>query len=85
VVDETGFFEEGRALGRSGPPVLRHRGPDRQLPDRRVPRLCLGTGAGVDRPGAVSPGSGPMTGPAAGPPASATRSPSPPNRHSPAR
>src|SRR5699024_9858646 len=38
VVDETGFFEEGRTFGRRCPAVFRHRRADREGPDQSVPR-----------------------------------------------
>ena len=53
VVDETGFLKQGKAS--CG--VARQytgRGQDHQLPDRGVRSLCLGPGARLYRPGAVS-------------------------------
>jgi hypothetical protein len=51
IPDETGFLKKGTRSG-CGPAVLRHRGPDRELPGRGVPGVC-GAGrrrAGADRP-----------------------------------
>lgn len=53
IVDETGFLKKGMKFRRSGPPVLRRGGADRELTDRCVPGLLVVAGAGVDRPGVV--------------------------------
>src|SRR3954469_1274087 len=53
IADETGFREEGRAVGRGAAPVLRYRGPDRELPARGVSGLRQFEGPGVDRSGVV--------------------------------
>src|SRR3954463_4542937 len=52
VVDETGFLKQG--LLRRGAAVHRLGGQDHQLPDWRIRGLCLGQGACLYRPGAVS-------------------------------
>ena len=51
VLDETGFVKKGDEVGRRAAAVLRHRGPRRELPGRRLPRLRrAGTGrALIDR------------------------------------
>ena len=47
------FREEGHAFGRRAAAVFRHRGPNRELPDRGVPRLRRCEGTGADRPRAL--------------------------------
>src|SRR5271156_3773857 len=41
VIDETGFLKQGKVSCGVGAPVHRFGGQDRQLPNRRVRRLCL--------------------------------------------
>lgn len=47
---------EGRQVRRGAAAVLRDRGPDRELPTRRVPVLRVPAWAGADRPRAVPAG-----------------------------
>ena len=50
VVDETGDVKKGTTQ-RGGPASVQwHRGPHRELPDRRVPDVCRATRACPDRP-----------------------------------
>ena len=70
VLDDTGFRQTGAPLGRGGPAVLGDAGQGRQLPDWRLPGLCLPSrpclgrwpalpAASVDRgPAALPPGGG---------------------------
>ena len=59
--------EGDKSVGRAAP-VLRHRRPDRELPDRRVSRLCQPARPRPDRPRPVpARGLGQRCGPACGP------------------
>ena len=80
VLDETGFVKKGDEVGRRAAAVLRHRGPRRELPDRRLPRLRQPARPGADRPRAVPAGGlGGRRGAAAPGPACRQGSPSPPS------
>ena len=83
VLDETGFVKKGDEVGRRAAAVQRHRGPRRELPDRRLPGLRQPPRPGADRPRALPAGG---LGGRRGPPRRGRRagegSPSPPSRSS---
>ena len=53
IIDDTGFIKKGTTSAGRPAPVLRHRRPHRELPDRRLRRLRLAQRPGPGRPGAV--------------------------------